>query len=52
MGILRKHRTDLKERQKEIKNRHDDVVAQLTEDLTEALSNILLGEKIRWMCEW
>ena len=37
---------DLKKRQSEIKNRHDDVVAQLTEDLTEALSNILLGEKI------
>jgi DNA-directed RNA polymerase subunit beta len=37
---------DLKKRQSEIKYRHDDVVAQLTEDLTEALSNILLGEKI------
>ena len=37
---------DLKKRQSEIKNRHDDVVTQLTEDLTEALSNILLGEKI------
>ena len=32
--------------QSEIKNRHNDVVVQLTEDLTEALSNILLGEKI------
>ena len=37
---------DLKKRQSEIKNRHNDVVVQLTEDLTEALSNILLGEKI------
>ena len=38
--------TDLKKLQSEIKDRHEDVVAQLTEDLTEALSNILLGEKI------
>ena len=37
---------DLKKRQSEIKNRHSNVVVQLTEDLTEALSNILLGEKI------
>ena len=37
---------DVKKRQSEIKNRHNDVVVQLTEDLTEALSNILLGEKI------
>ena len=38
--------TDLKKLQTEISERHEDVVAQLTEDLTEALSNILLGEKI------
>jgi len=38
--------TDLKKLQDEITERHGDVVAQLTEDLTEALSNILLGEKI------
>jgi DNA-directed RNA polymerase subunit beta len=38
--------TDLKKLQSEIQDRHEDVVAQLTEDLTEALSNILLGEKI------
>ncbi len=37
---------DLKKRQSEIENRHEDVVAKLTEDLTETLSNILLGEKI------
>jgi DNA-directed RNA polymerase subunit beta len=37
---------DLKKLQSEISDRHDDVVTQLTEDLTEALSNILLGEKI------
>ena len=37
---------DLKKRQSEIRTRHEDVVSQLTEDLTEALSNILLGEKI------
>ena len=43
---LKENPDDLKKRQSEIKNRHDDVVAQLTEDLTEALSNILLGEKI------
>ena len=36
---------DLKKRQSEIRTRHEDVVSQLTEDLTEALSNILLGEK-------
>ena len=28
---------DVKKRQSEIKNRHNDVVVQLTEDLTEAL---------------
>jgi len=38
--------TDVKKLQDEIAERHEDVVAQLTEDLTEALSNILLGEKI------
>jgi DNA-directed RNA polymerase subunit beta len=38
--------TDVKKMQSEIKDRHEDVVLQLTEDLTEALSNILLGEKI------
>ena len=38
--------TDLKKLQDEINERHSDVIAQLTEDLTEALSNILLGEKI------
>ncbi len=38
--------TDLKKLQGEIQDRHEDVVAQLTEDLTESLSNILLGEKI------
>ncbi len=38
--------TDVKKLQTEITERHDDVVGQLTEDLTEALSNILLGEKI------
>ena len=38
--------TDVKKLQSEIQDRHEDVVTQLTEDLTEALSNILLGEKI------
>jgi DNA-directed RNA polymerase subunit beta len=38
--------TDVKKLQTEIAERHEDVVSQLTEDLTEALSNILLGEKI------
>ncbi len=38
--------TDVKKLQGEIQDRHEDVVTQLTEDLTEALSNILLGEKI------
>ena len=38
--------TDLRKMQGEINERHGDVVSQLTEDLTEALSNILLGEKI------
>ncbi len=37
---------DVKKLQEEIAERHDGVVAQLTEDLTESLSNILLGEKI------
>ncbi len=37
---------DVKKLQSEINERHENVVAQLTEDLTEALSNILLGEKI------
>jgi DNA-directed RNA polymerase subunit beta len=46
-GVTGKEKpTDLKKLQGEIKTRHEDVVAQLTEDLTEALSNILLGEKI------
>ena len=43
---LKESSDDVKKRQSEIKNRHNDVVVQLTEDLTEALSNILLGEKI------
>jgi len=38
--------SDVKQLQSEINERHEGVVAQLTEDLTEALSNILLGEKI------
>jgi DNA-directed RNA polymerase subunit beta len=37
---------DVKKLQGEINERHESVIAQLTEDLTEALSNILLGEKI------
>jgi DNA-directed RNA polymerase subunit beta len=37
---------DVKKLQGEINDRHEDVISQLTEDLTEALSNILLGEKI------
>jgi len=37
---------DVKKTQGEIKERHENVMAQLTEDLTESLSNILLGEKI------
>jgi DNA-directed RNA polymerase subunit beta len=37
---------DVKKLQGEITERHEGVIAQLTEDLTEALSNILLGEKI------
>ncbi|MBN2161820.1 MAG: DNA-directed RNA polymerase subunit beta [Pontiellaceae bacterium] len=46
-GVTGKEKpTDLKKLQSEIQDRHEDVVAQLTEDLTEALSNILLGEKI------
>ena len=35
-----------KKMQNEILERHENVVAQLTEELTNALSNILLGEKI------
>ncbi|MEN8255065.1 MAG: DNA-directed RNA polymerase subunit beta, partial [Verrucomicrobiota bacterium] len=38
--------SDVKKLKSEINERHENVVAQLTEDLTEALSNILLGEKI------
>jgi DNA-directed RNA polymerase subunit beta len=38
--------SDVKKLQSEIQDRHEDVIAQLTEDLTESLSNILLGEKI------
>ena len=38
--------SDVKKMQEEISERHEGVVAQLTEDLTESLSNILLGEKI------
>ncbi len=38
--------SDVKKMQEEIAERHAGVVAQLTEDLTESLSNILLGEKI------
>jgi DNA-directed RNA polymerase subunit beta len=38
--------SDVKKLQTEINERHENVIAQLTEDLTEALSNILLGEKI------
>jgi DNA-directed RNA polymerase subunit beta len=38
--------SDVKKMQEEIIERHAGVVAQLTEDLTESLSNILLGEKI------
>ena len=37
---------DVKKLKEEINERHVGVIAQLTEDLTEALSNILLGEKI------
>ncbi len=37
---------DVKKLQGEIAERHEGVIAQLTEDLTDALSNILLGEKI------
>ncbi|MDF7807075.1 DNA-directed RNA polymerase subunit beta [Pontiellaceae bacterium B12219] len=47
LGITGKEKpTDVKKLQSEISEKHDDVVSQLTEDLTEALSNILLGEKI------
>ncbi|MEN7972250.1 MAG: DNA-directed RNA polymerase subunit beta [Verrucomicrobiota bacterium] len=38
--------SDVKKLQGEINERHEGVITQLTEDLTEALSNILLGEKI------
>ncbi|MDH3345866.1 MAG: DNA-directed RNA polymerase subunit beta, partial [Kiritimatiellaceae bacterium] len=37
---------DMKKRQKEIDERYKGSITELTEDLTEALSNILLGEKI------
>ncbi len=37
---------DVKKRQKEIEDRYKSSMNELTEDLTEALSNILLGEKI------
>jgi DNA-directed RNA polymerase subunit beta len=37
---------DMRKRQKDIEERHKSSVHELTEDLTEALSNILLGEKI------
>jgi DNA-directed RNA polymerase subunit beta len=47
MGVTGKEKpTDVKKLQSEISEKHEDVVTQLTEDLTEALSNILLGEKI------
>ncbi|MDF7800534.1 DNA-directed RNA polymerase subunit beta [Pontiellaceae bacterium B1224] len=47
MGASAKDKpTDVKKLQSEITERHEDVISQLTEDLTEALSNILLGEKI------
>ncbi|MBC8205801.1 MAG: DNA-directed RNA polymerase subunit beta [Kiritimatiellaeota bacterium] len=37
---------DVKKRQKDIEDRYKGSIHELTEDLTEALSNILLGEKI------
>jgi DNA-directed RNA polymerase subunit beta len=37
---------DMRKRQKDIEERYKSSVYELTEDLTEALSNILLGEKI------
>ncbi len=37
---------DMAKRNKEISQQHKDSICALTEDLTEALSNILLGEKI------
>jgi DNA-directed RNA polymerase subunit beta len=37
---------DVRKRQKDIEDRYKSSVHELTEDLTEALSNILLGEKI------
>ena len=37
---------DVKKRQKDIEERHANSINELTEDLTEALSNVLLGEKI------
>jgi DNA-directed RNA polymerase subunit beta len=47
IGVTGKEKpTDVKKLQSEISEKHEDVVTQLTEDLTEALSNILLGEKI------
>jgi len=41
-----KSAADMRKRQKEIEERYKSSVHELTEDLTEALSNILLGEKI------
>ncbi len=38
--------SDVRKLQGEISERHENVIAQLTDDLTEALSNVLLGEKI------
>ena len=37
---------DMRKRQKDIEERYKSSMHELTEDLTEALSNILLGEKI------
>ena len=37
---------DVKKLQEEINERHEKTVSQLTDSLTESLSNILLGEKI------
>ena len=42
----KKVEADVKKRQKEIEDRYKSSMHELTEDLTEALSNILLGEKI------
>ncbi len=38
--------TDFRKRKKEIEDLHKSLVHELTEDLTDAMSNILLGEKI------